>query len=155
MSENTITITGNAVRDPELRFTTAGSAGCNFGVAVNRVWTDNAGTKQEQVSFFNVQVWSQMAENVAETVRKGDRVTVHGRMEQRSWETPEGEKRTVWDLVANDVAMSLRFATGAMNRNERQSSDRQQAPQQQRATRPAPARQASANNYDDFDSDPF
>ena len=118
--DNNVTITGNATREPELRFTPSGQAVANFGVAVNRRWQNRQTQEwEEAVSFFDVTAWSQLAENVAESVGKGTRVTVAGRLDQRSWETQEGEKRSKVEIVADDVAVSLRWATAEVRRNER------------------------------------
>lgn len=117
---NNVTITGNVTRDPELRFTPSGQAVANFGVAVNRSWQNRQTQEwEEQVSFFDVTCWAQLAENVSETLSKGTRVTVTGRLDQRSWETQDGDKRSKVEIVADDVAISLRFATAEVTRNER------------------------------------
>ncbi len=118
--DNNVTITGNATREPELRFTPSGQAVANFGVAVNRRWQNRQTQEwEEAVSFFDITAWAQLAENVAETVGKGTRVTVTGRLDQRSWENQEGEKRSKVEIVADDVAISLRWATAEVRRNER------------------------------------
>ena len=118
--DNNVTITGNATREPELRFTPSGQAVANFGVAVNRRWQNRQTQEwEEAVSFFDITAWAQLAENVAETVGKGTRVTVTGRLDQRSWENQEGEKRSKVEIVADDVAISLRWATAEVQRNER------------------------------------
>ncbi len=118
--DNTVTITGNATREPELRFTPSGQAVANFGVAVNRRWQNRQTQEwEESVSFFDITCWSTLAENVAESVAKGTRVTVAGRLDQRSWETQEGDKRSKVEIVADDVAVSLRWATADVMRNER------------------------------------
>jgi single-strand DNA-binding protein len=118
--DNNVTITGNATREPELRFTPSGQAVANFGVAVNRRWQNRQTQEwEEAVSFFDVTAWAQLAENVAESVAKGTRVTVTGRLDQRSWETQEGDKRSKVEIVADDVAVSLRWATAEVVRNER------------------------------------
>lgn len=118
--DNNVTITGNATREPELRFTPSGQAVANFGVAVNRRWQNRQTQEwEEAVSFFDITAWAQLAENVAETVGKGTRVTVSGRLDQRSWENQEGEKRSKVEIVADDVAISLRWATAEVRRNER------------------------------------
>ena len=118
--DNTVTITGNATREPELRYTPSGQAVASFGVAVNRRWQNRQTQEwEEAVSFFDVTAWSQLAENVSESVAKGTRVTVTGRLDQRSWETPEGDKRSKIEIVADDIAVSLRWATAEINRNER------------------------------------
>ncbi|MDH3294542.1 MAG: single-stranded DNA-binding protein [Acidimicrobiia bacterium] len=118
--DNSVTITGNATREPELRFTPSGQAVANFGVAVNRRWQNRQTQEwEESVSFFDVTCWATLAENVAESVAKGTRVTVTGRLDQRSWETPEGDKRSKVEIVADDVAVSLRWATAEVLKNER------------------------------------
>ncbi|MBV8949980.1 MAG: single-stranded DNA-binding protein [Actinobacteria bacterium] len=117
---NTITIVGNITRDPELRYTPNGQSNTRFGVAVNRRWQDrSSGEWQEATSFFDVVCWRELAENVSESLGKGNRVVVTGRLEQRTWETKEGDKRNVVEIIADDVAPSLRFATAKVERNER------------------------------------
>lgn len=121
---STTTIIGNATRDPELRFTPNGAAVANFGVAVNRRWRNQQANEwEEQTSFFDVVCWRDLAENVTETVTKGTRVVVTGRLEQRSWETDDGERRSKVEIVADDVAPSLRWATARVTRNERKEGD--------------------------------
>jgi single-strand DNA-binding protein len=118
--DNNVTITGNATREPELRFTPSGQAVANFGMAVNRRWQNRQTQEwEEAVSFFDVTAWAQLAENVAESVAKGTRITVTGRLDQRSWETQDGEKRSKVEIVADEVAVSLRWATAEVTRNER------------------------------------
>lgn len=118
--DNTVTITGNATREPELRFTPSGQAVASFGVAVNRRWQNRQTQEwEEAVSFFDVTAWAQLAENLAESVTKGTRVTVTGRLDQRSWETQDGDKRSKVEIVADDVAISLRWATAEVMKNER------------------------------------
>ena len=125
MADNTVTLVGNVTRDPELRYTTGGRGVASFGMAVNRRYQVN-GEWVEQTSFFNVVAWAQLAENVSESLSKGSRVIVNGRLEQRSWETQDGEKRSVIEIVADEVGPSLRWATAKIERNERSSemSDR-------------------------------
>ena len=118
--DNTVTVTGNATREPELRFTPSGQAVASFGIAVNRRWQNRQTQEwEEAVSFFDVTAWAQLAENAAESVQKGTRVTVTGRLDQRSWETQDGEKRSKVEIVADDVAVSLRWATAEVIKNER------------------------------------
>ena len=116
---NTVTIVGNATREPELRFTASGQAVATFGVAVNRRWQNRNNEWEESTSFFDVTCWAQLAENVDESVPKGGRVVVTGRLDQRSWETQEGDKRSKVEIVADDVAPSLRWATAQITKNER------------------------------------
>jgi single-strand DNA-binding protein len=116
--DNTVTVVGNVTRDPELRFTPAGAAVATFGLAWNRKSQNARGEQEEQVSFFDVTCWRQLAENVAETLSKGARVVVYGRLEQRSWETPDGDKRSKIEIIADDVAPSLKWATAQLTRND-------------------------------------
>jgi single-strand DNA-binding protein len=119
MASNTITIVGNLTRDPELRYTPSGQSNTRFGVAVNRRWQDrSSGEWQEATSFFDVVCWRELAENVSESLGKGSRVLVT-RLEQRTWETKEGDKRNVVEIIADEVGASLRFATAKVERNER------------------------------------
>ena len=112
--DNTVTIVGNVTRDPELRFTPGGAAVANFGVAWNQKRQDG----EEQVSFFDVTCWRQLAENVSDSLTKGSRVVVHGRLDQRSWETQDGDRRSKVEVIADDVAPSLKWATVELTRNE-------------------------------------
>ena len=116
--DNTVTIVGNVTRDPELRYLTSGTALAQFGIAYNRRYTKN-GEQVEDTSFFDVVCWSNLADNVSESVTKGDRVIVYGRLEQRSWETQEGDKRSKVEIIADEVGPSLRWATASVTRTER------------------------------------
>ncbi len=118
--DNTVTVTGNITRDPELRFTPGGSAVATFGLAWNRRWQNRQTNEtEEQVSFFDVTCWNTLAENVSESLMKGTRVIVSGRLEQRSWESPDGERRSKVEIIADEVSPSLRWATAEVVRNER------------------------------------
>ena len=112
--DNTVTIVGNVTRDPELRFTQGGAAVASFGVAWNMKNRDG----EESVSFFDVTCWRSLAENVAESVTKGTRVVIYGRLNHRTWETQDGEKRSKVDIIADEVAPSLRWASAEITRNE-------------------------------------
>jgi single-strand DNA-binding protein len=119
---STVTIVGNLTRDPELRFTPTGQANASFGVAVNRRWQNRQTQEwQEATSFFDVVTWAGLAENVAKCLKRGDRVVVEGRLDQRSWENNEGEKRSKVEITANEVAPSLRWATAEITKSERRS----------------------------------
>jgi single-strand DNA-binding protein len=119
MSSN-VTIVGNLTRDPELRYTPSGASVATFGVAVNRRWQNRENQQwEENTSFFNVTCWRDLAQNVSESLEKGARVLVTGRLEQRSWQTQDGEKRSVVEIVADEVGPSLRWATATVNKNER------------------------------------
>lgn len=121
MSGNNVELVGSLGADVELQFTPSGQARANFNMAVARRW-QNRQTQQweEKTSWFRVTCWGQMAENVAESLVKGSRVIVTGRLEQRSWETQEGDKRSVVEVVADEVGPSLRWATATVVKSERQ-----------------------------------
>jgi single-strand DNA-binding protein len=120
MADNTVTLVGNVTRDPELRFIPSGQAVAQFGLAVNRRWQNRQSNEwEEQTSFFDVKCWAQMAENVSESIQRGARLIVTGRLEQRSWETEQGDKRSAYEIVADDVAVSLLYATAEITKNER------------------------------------
>ena len=121
MPDNSVTLVGNITRDPELRFTPSGQAIATFGMAVNRRYQKN-GQWEEQTSFFNVTAWGQLGENASNSLRKGARILVSGRLEQRSWETQEGEKRSVVEVVADEIGPSLRWATVEITKNERREA---------------------------------
>ena len=123
MNGNTVTLCGNITADPELRFTPSGQATASFGIAINRKWDDKAtGEKKEAVSFFDVVCWQDMAENVSESLQKGDRVIVVGRLEQRSWESDNGMRYKV-EVVADEVGPSVRWATAEVKKNERKNPE--------------------------------
>ena len=122
MASNSVTLIGNLTRDPELRYTTGGRGVASFGLAVNRRYMQN-NEWQEQTSFFNIVCWGDLGENVAATLTKGSRTIVTGRLEQRSWETQDGEKRSVVEVIADEVGPSLRWAQAQIERNERTGGD--------------------------------
>jgi single-strand DNA-binding protein len=117
---NAITITGNLTREPEIRYTKEGQATAQLGVAVNRRWQDRTTQEwQEATSFFDVVCWRDLAENVALSLSKGMRVIVTGRLDQRSWETDEGEHRSKVEITADEIGPSLLFATTDVQRTAR------------------------------------
>ena len=120
MSNNSVTLVGNLVDDPELRFTPSGVAMAKVRFAVNRRYQDRNGEWQEETSFFGGTCWRDMAENVAESLQKGARVIVTGRLEQRTWETQEGDKRSIIEVRIDDLGPSLRWATATVTRTPRQ-----------------------------------
>ena len=123
MTTTTITVAGNLTRDPEIRNTKDGQAATALTLAVNRRW-QNRDTKEweESTSFFDIVCWRELAENVALSLTKGARVVVSGRLEQRSWETDDGERRAKVEIVADDIGASLRFATAEIQKVERHSA---------------------------------
>ena len=116
---NSVTLVGNLVEDPELRFTASGVAMARIRIAVNRRYRDRNEEWQEETSFFGGTCWRDVAENVSESLSKGDRVFITGRLEQRSWETNEGEKRSVVEVRIDEVGPSLRWATASVTRTPR------------------------------------
>lgn len=107
---NLTTLAGNLTRDPEIRYGGDGSAACHFGIAVDRRWKDkSSGEWREEASFFEVVCWRDLAEHVAMSLPKGARVLVTGRLEQKSWQAGDGTQRTRVEVVAEEVAASLRY----------------------------------------------
>jgi single-strand DNA-binding protein len=119
MADNEITIIGNLTREPELRFTAGGTATCGFGVAVNRRYQQNGEWVDAPTNFFNVTVWGQYGENVASSLNKGDRVLVKGRLDFRKYQNKDGVEVTTHDIIADEVAPSLKYATAQITRIER------------------------------------
>jgi single-strand DNA-binding protein len=152
---NHVSIVGNLTRDPELRFTPSGQATATFGVAVNRRWQNRQTNEwEEATSFFDVVCWAQMAENAAQSLTKGTRVMVSGRLDQRSWETADHERRSKIEITADEVAPSLRYATAAVTRNERRTPETAGAPAPAYSGTRPPANEApAAESY--YDEEPF
>lgn len=120
MSDNNVTVVGNVVRDPALKYTTSNLAILELSVAVNeRVKKDGEYTNVP--SFFDVTAFGDLAEQVASSIEKGDRVVVSGKLKQSSWETQEGQKRSKVGITADDVAASMRFATVEITKAEKSS----------------------------------
>jgi single-strand DNA-binding protein len=111
--DNQVVVVGNLTRDPELRYTPNGAALVKLGIAVSRRVKDDATGqwRDAETSFFNVTAWRSLAENVAESLTQGSRVVVVGRLRTNSWETPEGEKRSVVEIEAEEIGPSLKWAT--------------------------------------------
>lgn len=124
-----ITVVGNLTADPELRFTPSGAAVANFTIASTpRQFDKNSGEwKDQETLFMRCAIWRQAAENVAESLQKGMTVIARGRLKQRSYETKEGEKRTVYEMDVDEIGPSLKFATAKVTRASRQGSGGQQA----------------------------
>jgi single-strand DNA-binding protein len=116
MPDTHVTITGNLTDDPEVSFTPAGAAVCNFRLAVTpRIrqgdrWTDG------DTSFFRITAWRDLATHIGDSLSKGDRVIVQGQLRTRSWETPEGERRSVVEVQAEEAGPSLKWATAKPQR---------------------------------------
>ncbi len=117
---NNITVVGNLTRDPELRFTPSGTPVASFGIAVNRGIQNKAtGEWTNEVSFYKVTTWYKLAENCAESLKKGDRILVVGAPSIESYETKEGIKRDIFKIIANVVAPSLEYAICKIDKNEK------------------------------------
>jgi single-strand DNA-binding protein len=116
MADTHVTITGNLTDDPELKHTPTGNLVANFRLAVTARVKDGDSWRDGDTSFFRVNVWRQLAEHVIDSLSKGDRAVVIGRLKSRSWETPEGDKRSVVEVEADEVAPSLRWATAKPQR---------------------------------------
>lgn len=136
---NSVTLVGNLVDDPELRFTPSGVAMAKLRIAVNRRWRDRqSGEWQEDTSFFNGTVWREQAESVSESLQKGTRVILTGRLEQRSWETEQGDRRSVVEVQIDEIGPSLRWATASVNKTTRSDWDSNQGGDGGRQVPPAP-----------------
>jgi len=150
---NSITVVGNLTRDPEMRYTPSGQANARFGVAVNRRWQNRQSSEwEEATSFFDVVCWRELAENAADSLSKGQRVIVTGRLEQRSWESANGDKRSAVEIIADEIGPSLRFATAEVKRNERRDSMAAAGPGAGRGGGPGPQ---SDQSYESSEEEPF
>jgi single-strand DNA-binding protein len=158
---NSVTLIGNVTREIELRFTPSGQSTATFGLAVNRRW-QNRQTQdwEEATSFFDIVCWRELAENAAASLHKGTRVIVTGRLEQRSWETSEHEKRSKIEVVADEIGPSLRWASAQVEKNERrgpaEGQGAQGAPRPTGATTGGGAPQSEPEpSYASYDEEPF
>jgi single-strand DNA-binding protein len=125
-SDNTITLVGNVTDDPELRFTPSGLPVANFTVAVNRRFKNASGGWEDRLDgFFRCSCWRDMAENVAESIQKGQRVMVVGRLQEQRWEDQEGGKRSRIEIQVDEVGPSLRWATATVQKSNRSSGQAQ------------------------------
>lgn len=151
MSDPTITIVGNTVADPELRFTPSGAPVANFTVAHTPRTFDRASGewKDGDPMFINCAVWRGPAENVAETLTKGMRVIVHGRLKSRTYETRDGERRTVFEIDVDEVGPSLRYATAKVTRTQGGGGGGQGWQRQPAPAQPAPQHDPWATAGDD------
>jgi single-strand DNA-binding protein len=148
MSDNQVTLVGNLTDDPELRYTPSGVAVTHFRLAVDqRVW-DTDGWKAGEPSFFRINVWRDQAEHASKSLGKGARCVVVGRLKTRSWETPEGQRRSLVEIEADEVAASLRFAPVALDRRGGEEAPAEDGDARQDTRRSAPS-------SPDFDEVPF
>jgi single-strand DNA-binding protein len=116
MADTHVAITGNLTDNPEVTFTPNGAAVCNFRLAVTPRIREGDTWKDGETSFFRITAWRQLAEHVGDSLGKGDRVIVLGQLRARSWETPEGERRSVVEVTAEEVGPSLKWATAKPER---------------------------------------
>jgi len=110
MNLNKVFILGNLTRDPELRQTSSGQNVATFGVATNRMWTDQSGTKQTQAEFHNIVLWGRLAEIAHQYLAKGRLVLIEGRLNTRTWQDQSGQKRNRTEIVAENMQLGPRFA---------------------------------------------
>jgi len=110
-SLNQFVLLGNLSRDPEIKYTNEGLAITDLRIAVNKKWRDKDGNENENVDFFNVTAWNRLAENCANYLKKGDRVIISGRLNHRSFDTKDGKKINIMNIVADVVAPSLEFSS--------------------------------------------
>jgi single-strand DNA-binding protein len=151
MPDNTITVIGNVTRDPELKFLNSGQAALRLSVAVNRRWQNRQTQEwEEKVSYFEIVAYGALAENAANTLSKGARVIVNGRLEQRSWETENGDKRSIVEINADEIAPSLRWATAVVTKTPRAEGGNFQS-----NDRPAAAPRSNEPSTYAFDEEPF
>lgn len=166
-----VTIVGNLTVDPELTYTQSDQARLSFSVATNHVWYDAQGQKQEKPSYHNVVAWRYLAENSARTLEKGIGVIVFGRLEQRSYEDKDGNKRSIVEIVAEEIGIATK-SLEAVTRRQRQAGEsdapqqqqrrpqqasaaasRPQQPAQQRRTRPMTAKASVSSGADEMGLD--
>jgi single-strand DNA-binding protein len=151
MADNTITVIGNVTRDPELKFLNSGQAALRLAVAVSRRWQNRQTQEwEEKTSFFDVSAYGSLAENAANSLAKGSRVIVTGRMDQRTWETENGDKRSAFEIVADEIAPSLRWATAVVTKTPRAEGGNFQT-----SERPAAAPRSNEPSTYAFDEEPF
>ena len=148
---NNVHLVGNITRDPELRFTPSGQSTASFGLAVNRRWQNRQTQEwEEATSFFDIVCWRDLADNVSESLSKGSRVIVVGRLEQRSWEDQDGNRRSKVEVIADEIGPSLRWATAKVEKAERRTPDGGVGGGGGRGAEPPPREPAG-----DWDEEPF
>lgn len=150
-SLNKVMLIGNLTRDPELRYTPQGSAVCSFGLATNRSWMPSEGSeRREETEFHRVVAWNKLAELCSQLLTKGRKVYIEGRLQTRSWETPEGDKRQSTEIVAEDmVLLDSRRPEGMAAYEDRGENVNQDAP----SAKAKPAKEEKAK--DDAIVDPL
>lgn len=146
MADTSFTIEGNLTRDPELRYTPSGRAVVRCGVAVNVRSRDAGGNQTERTDFFDVEAWNKLAENISDSLKKGDRILATGTIKQDTWENEAGEKQSRVKFTANAAGPCLRWATTESSKNDRSET---RTP----AMAGAPAAEGTAD--EGFDEEPF
>lgn len=137
MADNNTILVGTLGRDPELRFTQTGRAVASFGMAVNRRWKGADDEWKEETSWFDVTCWGELAEHAAQSLEKGSRAIVTGRLEQQTWEDKQtGDKRSKVQLVADDLGPSLRWATAVVEKIQRDKATHENQPTNKPSSRP-------------------
>ena len=137
---NSVTVVGNLTNDPEMRFTASGKAVARMTVADNRSWTDKNDERHEEVSFFDVSAWGDLAEHCVDSLTKGARVVVVGSLQQNTWEDREtGQKRSRIEITASEVAPSLRWATATVTKSQRPDGSQTSRTAVHSAPAPVPA----------------
>lgn len=125
MNLNKVFLIGNITRDPELRSLPSGQSVVNFGLATNRVWKDKTGVQQRQAEFHNIVMFGRLADIAKQYLKKGSMVMVEGRLQTRSWESQDGQKKNRTEIVAENMQMGPRGAGGNTSRD---SADKQEQP---------------------------
>ena len=145
--DNNVVLVGNVTRDPELRFTQGGAAVCSIGLA----WNQRSQQGEDKAHFFDISCWRDLAENVAESVSRGMRVVVYGRLDYRTWEGQNGENRSAVQIVADEVSPSIKWATAQVSKNERGGGG---SPQPNQSNQPNAGSDFGAG-YEIPDEEPF
>lgn len=136
-----ITLVGNLTDDPEMKYFESGKGKASFSIASNRTWKDESGEKQEQTSYFKIEAWQYLAEDVARVLSKGVRVVVQGRMEQRSWnDKTTNEKKTIFVVTADHIGLGLISVDSFQRRKSGNGETSIATTQTKTATRPAVAK---------------
>jgi single-strand DNA-binding protein len=150
MAQSDVTLIGNVTNDPELKYTAQGAARLGFSIAVNHYWTDADGEKQERTSFFNVTAWRFLAEDAAAVLEKGVGVIIQGRLEQRSWEDDEGNKKSTIDVLANNIGLQVRSVESFERKRREGAEGGASKPVQKKAASPRKSAPNSAPEDEPF-----
>ena len=135
MADTHVTITGNLTDDPELTSTSGGTEVANFRLAVTPRVKDGNSWKDGDTSFFRITAWRDLATHLCDSLSKGDRVIVLGQLRMRSWETPEGDKRSVTEIEADEVGASLKWATAKVERTSQRGNAERSSGRERQAER--------------------